>query len=98
MEQNNVRQEIAKQKATIFPTPPYNCAVQCDKPSVLFEDAWNQNRDTLSLKRLPILLCNLKELLAQRASSTERGGISELWETIGLCFSFYNGAEPNKET
>lgn len=53
---------------------------------------------TLSLKRLPILLCNLTELLAQRASSTERGGISELWETIGLCFSFYNGAEPNKET
>lgn len=25
-------------------------------------------------------------------------GISELWETIGLAFSFYNGAEPNKET
>lgn len=47
MEQNDVRQEIAKQKATIFPTPPYNCAVQCDKPSVLFEDAWNQNRDTV---------------------------------------------------
>lgn len=30
---------------------------------------------TLSLKRLPILLCNLKELLAQRESSTEREGV-----------------------
>ena len=27
-----------------------------------------------------------------------REGISKLWETIGLAFSFYNGAEPNKET
>ena len=81
---------------------PHSPAVKSVKPNQPSENVCNQDCDTLSLKHLSILLRNWKELYAQRERGRRRRrrreGISELWETIGLAFSFYNGAEPNKET
>lgn len=74
---------------------PHSLAVKSVKPNQPSENVCNQDCDTLSLKHLSILLRNWKELWAERGRGE---GISELWETIGLAFSFYNGAEPNKET
>lgn len=82
-------------------SPMHNTAVESVKHTLPSQSVSNQNCDTLSLKHLSILLCNWRELLAEGEGERRVGGgrgISELWETIGLPFSFYNGAERNKET
>lgn len=90
---------LKKQSSKQSKFPPHSPAVESVKPTLPSQNVSNQNCDTLSLKHLSILLRNWRELLAEWERGVGGGGgISELWETIGLPFSFYNGAERNKET